>query len=454
MEKIHGIDFQPIEIDRRGTLKTGADELAAHVKANNISDVVLMCHGFRNDENDARRLYTRFLETFAANRTHASLNAKLAGRTFAVGGVFWPSMVFPEPNDSDGAGPAMAESPAADRARLESMKSGVDAPAARKIDDLLARVGQAPADPEARREMAGILLDLVRDLPVDEANEMHGALANVTPDELCNALMAGTVTVPAPGGGGALGMPTTGGGVAVAAAAQGPSPVARVVGFVPTFLNLTTFLLMFHRCGTVGEKGMSHAVRKVKAAANARVHLVGHSLGGRAVTACAKALLDPPPIQVDTMMLLEAAYSHFGLSAAATAASPIQHPRGHFRDVIEKKVVKGPILATHSERDLVVALAYTPMAAISLNNSRGMNARGIGDETSPFGGIGRNGVLDAPEAEGLDLNDAGVAYAFAAGRIHNLNGSRKVNGVSIIDSHGDVTSPAITWAFASLVACV
>ena len=455
MEKIHGIDFQPIEIDRRGTLKGGADELAAHVKANGISDVVLMCHGFRNDENDARRLYTRFLETFTANRTHASLNAKLAGRTFAVGGVFWPSMVFPEPDDSDGAGLAMAESPAADRARLESIKSGVDAPAATKIDGLLARVGQAPVDPAARREMAAILLDIVRDLPVDDANEMHGALAHVTPDELCDALMAGTVTVTAPGGG-AIGtrMPTPGGGAAVAAAGQGAGPVGKVVGFVPTFLNLTTFLLMFHRCGTVGEKGMSQVVRKVKAAANARIHLVGHSLGGRAVTACAKALLDAPPIQADTMMLLEAAYSHFGLSAAATASSPIQHPRGHFRDVIEKKAVKGPILATHSERDLVVALAYTPMAAISLNNSRGMNARGIGDETSPFGGMGRNGVLDAPEAERLDLNDAGVAYTFAADRIHNLNGSRKVNGVSIIDSHGDVTSPAITWAFASLVASV
>jgi hypothetical protein len=145
-----------------------------------------------------------------------------------------------------------------------------------------------------------------------------------------------------------------------------------------------------------------------------------------------------------------AAYSHFGLSAAATAASRVQHPRGHFRDVIEKQAVKGPILATYSERDRVVGVAYTTLAAISLNN-----ARAIGDENSPFGGIGRNGVLDAAEAERLELNDAGVPYTFAADRkIHNLDGSRKVNGVSIIDSHGDVTSPAVTWAFASLVASV
>ena len=220
-------------------------------------------------------------------------------------------------------------------------------------------------------------------------------------------------------------------------------------GFVPKFVNLTTFLLMFHRCGDVGEKGISDAVRRVAKVASPRIHLVGHSLGGRAVTACAKALLDAPPVQVDSMMLLEAAYSHFGLSAAATAASPIKHPRGHFRDVIEKKVVKGPILATHSDRDSVVGLAYTPMAAISLNNSQA-----IGDQNSPFGGIGRNSVLDASEAEQLDLNDAGGAYTFANGKIHNLNGSRKVNGVAVISSHGDVTSPAITLGLCVLVASV
>jgi len=449
METIHGVDFQPIEVDRHGTLKSGADELAAHVKSQNVSDVVLICHGFRNDENDARALYTRFLKTFAENRTHSSLAAKLAGRTYAVGGVFWPSMIFPEPNDSEGAALSVGDAAANDRDRLETMKAGLDAPGAKKIDELLAHVGEAPSDQNARLRMASTLIDLVRDLPVDDTNELHAALAKVTPEQLCNALMADAVTVAAPtGGGGAMGIPTLGGGAA--GGGQSLGVFDKVLGFVPKFLNLTTFLLMFHRCGVVGEKGMSQVVRKVKAAATPRIHLVGHSLGGRAVTACAKALVDAPALQVDTMMLLEAAYSHFGLSAAATNASPIPHPRGHFRDVIDKNVVRGPILATHSERDLVVALAYTPMAAISLNN-----AKAIGDENSPFGGIGRNGVLDVAEAEGLELNEAGVAYTFAGDKkIHNLNGSRKIGGVAIIDSHGDVTSPAITWAFATLVASV
>ena len=77
METIHGSDFQPIEIDRHGTLQSGADELAAHVRDKKISDVIFICHGFRNDANDARRLYTRFLDTFAQNRTNPSLSPTL-----------------------------------------------------------------------------------------------------------------------------------------------------------------------------------------------------------------------------------------------------------------------------------------------------------------------------------------------------------------------------------------
>lgn len=448
METIHGFDFQRINIDSHGTLKDGGDALAAHVRDKNVSDVVLICHGFRNDENDARALYTRFLKSFAASRQHASLAAKLEGRSFAVGGVFWPSMIFPEPNDSGGVALSTGDTRAEDRRRLEAMKAGLSVRGVKKIDDLLSQLDHAEDDDNARLAMARTLIELVGDLNVDEKNEVHSAITGVAPEQLCKALAADVVELDALSGtGGAGGIPQLGGGPG--GIGGGQSVFGKVFGFVPKFLNLTTFLLMFARCGTVGEKGMSKVVRQVKQVADPRIHLVGHSLGGRAVTACAKALLDAPTVHIDTMMLLQAAYSHFGLSPAATDASPVKHPRGHFRDVIEKKAVKGPILATYSQHDSVVAKAYTPMAAISLNN-----ARAIGDENSPFGGIGRNGVLDTADAEQLDLHADGVAYTFVSGKIHNLNGSRKVQDVPLIAGHGDVTSPAITWAFASLVASV
>jgi hypothetical protein len=444
METIEGFDFQPIEIDRHGQVQTGANELATHVKDHAVSDVIIICHGFRNDDNDARSLYTKFLKTFKENLQRGGAVSALAGRTYAVGGVFWPSMVLPEPNDSQGA--ALSVGAGDDRQRLERMKATSDAKTADKIEAILRDLPKAEDDGNARVRMASSLLDLVRQLPQD-GNEARAAFADATPESLVNALTAGDAVVVGPAGGGtggAGGIPQLGpqaGGVG-----GGLSVLGKVFGFVPKFVNLTTFLLMFNRCGDVGEKGISDVVRRVKKLSNARVHLVGHSLGGRAVTACAKALIDAPAQNVDTMMLLEAAYSHFGLSAG-TGASGINHPRGFFRDVIEKKVVNGPILATHSTHDAVVQFAYTPMAAVS-----GNNARAIGDENSPFGGIGRNGVLDTKEAEKLDLQVAGGAYTFKRGSIHNLNGSRDVNGNPLIRSHGDVTNAAVTWAFACLLA--
>ena len=449
MEKVSGFDFQPIQIDRSGALKGGADELAQHVKANHVTDVIIMCHGFRNDDNDARALYTNFLKTFADNCKSPGVAARLAGRSFAVGGVFWPSMVFPEPDDSQGRAQS-ADGTAQDRQRLESMKASLDGSARAKVDDMLAQFDAAAEnDVDAQLTMVESLLELTRDLPATDANEFSAALANASPQSLHNALVAGdTVEVAEPGsGGGGGGIPSLDDETHVTDDGA-RSFLGNVFGFVPKFVNLTTFLLMFHRCGVVGEKGISRAVRQINDLSTPRVHLVGHSLGGRAVTACAKALLDAPKQQVASMMLLEAAYSHFGFSNGAVPGG-VTHPRGFFRDVIEQKAVLGPILATHSEHDSVVGFAYTAMAAASLNN-----ARKFGDEKSPFGGIGRNGVLDTPEVMKADLNISGGAYQFANDKIHNLNGSRSVDGKPLIGSHGDVTNAAVTWAFASLVASV
>lgn len=447
MENVSGFNFQSIQIDRSGNLTGGAEELAQHMKDNQVTDVIIICHGFRNDENDARALYTRFLATFADNSKLPGVAPRLAGRSFAVGGVLWPSMVFPEANDSQGHAQA-AGSTAQDRQRLEAMKSSLDAAAQAHVDEMLAHLDSAANDTNAQLKMVASLLNLAQGLPSTDANEFSTALAGASPEALRNALLAGdTVSVVRPGGsGGAGGIPTLG-GATPATSAGARSFFGNVFGFVPKFLNLTTFLLMFHRCGVVGEQGIGRAVRRVKELSTARVHLVGHSLGGRAVTACAKALLDAPKQQVNSMMLLEAAYSHFGLSQGEIGG--VKHPRGFFRDVVEQKAVIGPILATHSEHDAVVGFAYTAMAAVSLNN-----ARAIGDENSRFGGIGRNGVLDTQEAVKADLNIPGAPYQFENDKIHNLNGSRSVEGRPLIGSHGDITNAAVTWAFASLVASV
>jgi len=437
METLAQFPFQPIDIDRHGNVTDGLSQLVQHLSQNTVTDLVVMCHGFRNDANDARALYSEFLTNLRPQLSHPSLSAKLSGRTYVVAGVLWPSMVFREPNDSGGA--MAASAPADDESRLRGLLDGkLDKQAIEQLVKLLptARSGDEQAQLALVREVlrvAGSEKDIVGEFPT---------VKNADPAVLRQSFQHGdaiTVTTPGAATGGATGIPTLTPG-APAGGAQ--SFFGNILGFVPKFLNLTTFLLMFERCGRIGETGMARVVRDVKKAQpSLRVHLVGHSLGGRAVTACANALVQNPAVQLDSMVLLQAAYSHFGLGPGKDGA-----PKGHFRDVIEKKAVRLPIVATHSQHDSVVGFAYTSMAAISLNNSKA-----IGDEKSQFGGIGRNGVQKTPESVKQDLLPEGDAYSFPPDHIYNLDGSRLINNVKLIKSHGDIRNKNVTWAFASLL---
>jgi len=437
MEKLSGFDFQAVRLDRKGKVEDGLEALTAHVKAAGTTDVIVMCHGFRNDENDARALYGEFLKNLGGQLGHAALGGKLAGRKFAVAGALWPSMVFKEADDS---GAAMSAGTEAAAAFLRRLKDGLTVKRQKRIETMIKMLkAAAGGDRKAQLKMVASLIALAVEL---KGGEFAG-IAAVAAGALLDSFNAGDqVQVSGPGSGGAsvgipsLDLPAGGGG-------EAQSLFGKVFGFVPKFLNLTTFLLMFERCGVVGETGLTKAVREVtKARPEVKIHLVGHSLGGRAVTACAKALLAAPKTQADSMLLLQAAYSHYGLSPQKGS-----HPRGFFRDVIEQGAVKQPVVATHSQHDSVVGFAYTSMAALSLNN-----ARAVGDENSRFGGIGRNGVLDAPETVNLDLKLAGQPYSFETGRIYNLDGSKEVGGKKLIAGHSDIRNANVTWALASLMA--
>ena len=213
---------------------------------------------------------------------------------------------------------------------------------------------------------------------------------------------------------------------------------SNIAGGVGQFLNLTTWYVMKDRSGTVGANGVADAVRALHASCPAvKIHLVGHSLGGRVMAGCAKALSDPPTLRPDSLMLLEAAFSHFGFSPDNGRGNP-----GFFRDVLAKQVVKGPFLSTFSAEDTVVGKAYSIMSRLA-----GDNTREIGDASDEFGGIGRNGPQKTTEVARSPLHAPGTAYDYKLAVINSLDGSG-----GLIKNHSDVTNEAITYAFASALA--
>jgi hypothetical protein len=421
MQIVEGFDFFPLTFDGQAKLER-AQELRAlreRVKSASATDAVFLAHGFRNDNADATGLYTRFLKTFRAQLSRPEFDT-VSTRRFVVAGVYWPSKPFREVFDDDGdrtrglRNPAEAMDDA--KAQLEVLKDDMTAAQRAKLDKAIALLPTLQGSGKAQNEFVALVLSTLDRSALDPTE----GLPQIRKQDGAELLAR-------------LGEPAAADGTRGIGDAFG-----AIAGSVGRFLNLTTWYLMKERSGTVGAKGLAPVVRAVHEDRPVmKLHLVGHSLGGRLMAGCAKALGNPPALQPDSLMLLEAAFSHFGFSPDNGRGSA-----GFFRDVIANRVVKGPFVSTFSAQDTVVGKAYSIMSRLA-----GDNTREIGDASDEYGGIGRNGPLKTSEVVTGRLQKAGTPYDYKIGVINNLDGSG-----GLIKDHGDVTSDAITYAFASAVA--
>ena len=421
MRIIEGFDFFPLTFDDRGTLESRQEFDALTERANTepATDAIFLAHGFRNDVTDATTLYTSFLKTFRAHVSRPEFHA-VAGRRFVVAGVYWPSKPFRETYDTGADltrglhddSRAMADA----RAQLDDLKKHDASPdQRRKLEKAIELLPALDANTKAQDEFVELVLSLLEHSALDKTEGMP-QLRQRPGSELLARLSDST-------GDGTRGI----GGV-----------FGTIAGGVGRFLNLTNWYVMKDRSGTVGAKGVADAVRALHASRpGIRIHLVGHSLGGRLMASCAKALCETPKLRIDSLMLLEAAFSHFGFSSNNGRGTA-----GFFRDVITKQVVKGPFVSTFSAQDTVVGQAYSIMSRLA-----GDSTREIGDASDEFGGLGRNGPQKTGEVANFPLNAPGSPYEYKTDVINNLDGSG-----GMIKNHGDVTNDAVTYAFASVVA--
>jgi hypothetical protein len=206
---------------------------------------------------------------------------------------------------------------------------------------------------------------------------------------------------------------------------------------IDRFLNFMSWTAMKKLSGEVGAIGLAAAVRICQNERPAvRIHLAGHSLGGRLMSACCKSLGRQQAPGISSLSLLEAAFSHFGFSPDAGWGQP-----GFFRDVIATQIVRGPIIATFSKLDSVVGTAYA--VASRLAHDR---LQAIGDAADPYGGIGHNGAQRTPESIAIRLHRQSQPYQFRPEMVTCLDGS-----AGLITNHGDITNAHVTYAIASAI---
>ena len=413
-----------------------------------ITDIILISHGWNNDENDARTtLYNPFFGQFA---TTTPKFAQLKNRTFGVLAIFWPSKRFADADLIPGGTASFTGNEDAllslQLDRLTEIFVG-DPNAPTTIAQARTLIPKLESSPSAQNDFVALLLSLAPKsrYEIDEGlDAAFDAMSRQNGSDILARLgrpFAPVVADPGLqfGSGSAAGLAF---GTGTASGWLGTA-IGGIKNAASSLANLITYYTMKDRAGIVGRTGVAEFAQSLldaiaKGDATRRVHLIGHSFGGRLVTSAVNSLRPETP--VTTMVLLQAAYSHNGLSADYGGGKP-----GSFRAVVAERKAQS-LLITHSKNDIAVGVAY-PLASRAMNQTADAL---IGGPNDLFGGMGRNGAQHTAEARFDDLLPVGSTPgypAFADGTwIRNLNGDGD-SGKPRIGSHGDVAKPEITWAF-------
>lgn len=443
MGEVKGFPYFEVEFDKQGRVHDD-DEVAAlerFVVREEPTDLLVLSHGWNNDMAEARRLYERLLGHLR-DHLDAGRVPGLEGRTWGVFAVLWPSKKFADEDlipSGAAAAPGVGEGDL-DRAlrELTGFFEGDDADA--RLERARQLVGRLDADPEARRAFVDELRPLFPDDPDGEtAAELPPETFELPGDEVLERL--GTPpALPEPtiddGGGAAVfdpdAGPDGGEGLDPVEAASLGSLFDGVKAGARNFLNLLTYYTMKERARTVGQGGAYRTLRRLRGARpDLRLHLVGHSFGGRLVTAAAAGPEGQEPLPVASLTLLQAAFSHYGFSQDWNGKGG----DGLFRPVLTTARVDGPMLVTHTRNDRAVGLAY-PIASRLARQV----ASAIGGPDDVYGGIGRNGALKTPEASMGELLAVGGEYRFAPRKVFNLGAD------PFIANHGAVAVPETAYA--------
>ncbi|MFN2621865.1 MAG: hypothetical protein ABR611_03380 [Chthoniobacterales bacterium] len=403
------------------------------------TDVFVISHGWRNDENDASQLYTTLFDNFFDLAA-----GQLGGRKCAIVGVFWPSRNFDALVAAQGAGSAQNAAAIGDAVsdpesqqkvieRLEALKAPglFDEPAQKQaLSEAQALVPKLDKNATARTDFMKNLRSLMEP---DPAAKEDGSDIFRTMDatDLFHRLNIPAVAVDKDIAktGKAMALHPAG-CVAIEGHAAGILDIFKGAAAAATnSVSYLSYFMMKQRAGVVGEKGVAPLIDKL-AADTKRIHLIGHSFGGRVVAATAKASTND---KIQSVSFLQAAFSHNGFS-------PPGQMNGFFRSVIDKHRVKGPLIATYTKNDTAVGIAYPLASRIS-----GTVAAALGDENDKYGGLGRNGAqkMNANEVVKAQLLAVGGAYQLKPGLIHNLLAD------AFISNHGDVTGKEVASAIAA-----
>lgn len=413
----------PIRFDKNGAC-TSPDAARTLVEtARQATDVFLFSHGWNNDWATANRRYGAFIAQFANSRRQWWTPPDREYRPL-LSGIFWPStsLVAPWEQTPDIAAAPSPADPVEARDELAVLAEQLPQNQTERLYELARCDGLAPAQTV---ELASLLAPILS----QGNDELDPTAEPPSPEDLV-AAWADTASTRS-----SMASPDDVGGFIDEQQPIAPVTAAGLGHIDPRWaVRITTVLLMKDRAGRVGGRGVAALLRDlVDASPDSRIHLIGHSYGGKIVLSalCSEGPLTRP---VHSVLLLQPA-----LSCLCFASDVDGHGRpGGYRPALER--TKQPIITTYSHRDMPLTRFFHLAARRASDFGEAVIAGAPPSRYAALGGYGPHGIPD--ELSTVDAKRPPDQYDLAAEGIRVV----AVQASNAIGGHGDVTNPVTAWA--------
>ncbi len=452
MEQLAGRPYWTLDFTADAVLRSPDQQaFLDEVAASGVRELFVLSHGWNTGEADAEDLY----QSLGSLVSQALPAASGLGSVGFVG-VHWPALWFPDRPasgaDLAGGGDAQSSAPPAAAAvsadqqltgtqLAQTLRDSFDDEARTAVDRLgqlidegaaAAAGGQEPEERQQARlaEFHDLLQRLLPE-PTAVTDEDRGELALLASDDPARdyAFIAGRFGGPASGG-----------------SAQGLQDTFRNVWRgAKDVLRVASYYLMKARAGKVGKDGLGPLLSALHdRSPQIRVHLVGHSFGGRLVAFTLSGIPSAASSPVASLVLVQAAFSHYAFSVAKD--NPFGAV-GALRDVADR--VHGPLVATHSTHDFAVGRWYPLASALARQDNQDR------PDVSRWGGLGADGFQAVDPLETCDLLAHGADYAFVPGHFYGVDGTAVINNWrqdAFAGAHSDIRRPEVAWLLVAAAA--
>ncbi|MEC4018558.1 serine-threonine protein kinase [Streptomyces sp. H27-D2] len=397
-----GISVEPyseLTFDADGDVSPAErDRLMALVSQGEITDLLVFAHGWNNDRSIATRLYGHFFEPFPR------LLGDAPGVRLGYVGVLWPAMRFSDEPIPDFDPSLTARTGVGDAARHLLGKASQRAlnevfpgheQAVSRLAELL---GERPRQDARFEEFARLVRELISIGPRSAAVAFAADHTDEVPDDDPAAgepaMLADDPVGVCEFFGALLAAVDDRTGTAAAPATLGIG-LDRLWNGAHELLRQATYYAMKRRAGTVGQLGLGPVLgRLADASPDVRIHLLGHSFGGRLVSFALRGLPEGVT-SVRSTTLLQGAFSHYAFAERL----PHAKSRGGALNGVQNRVA-GPLVSCYSHHDSALGTLY-PIASRVAGDTAGL----LGLD-SRWGAVGYDGIQAVPGSTKLSLADA------------------------------------------------